>query len=131
MTISCCLLILLVSCSRKLHTRNEGSKKETATAAWNSPLIVISESGSILTPKEKLPPEIANRVDLLSIARAYTPVQRQNLIYRFKMVPPRVLFIPDSMKKSSAKGDYCVFKGKFWYWKKEDGLFYLDATYYQ
>lgn len=94
-------------------------------------MIVIDEGGHVITTKDKLPDEIAAKVDYRKITRAFTPDQRQNLIYRFKMVPPRVIFVPDNLSRTSAKGTYCVFKKKFWYWKKEDGLFHLDETYYQ
>ena len=101
------------------------------TATFTKPMIVIDEAGKIITDKNQLPEEIASKVDYKKIARSFTPTQRQNLIYRFKMVPPKILFIPDSMSKKTAKGYYAVYKTKFWYWKKEDGLYYLDETYYQ
>ncbi len=103
----------------------------TAASAFSKPMIVIDETGKIITERNQLPDEIASKVDYKKISRSFTPTQRQNLIYRFKMVPPRVLFIPDIMSKKSAKGFYAVYKTKFWYWKKEDGLYYLDETYYQ
>lgn len=98
---------------------------------FSSPMIVIDETGKIITSRNKLPAEIASKVDYKKITRSFTPDQRQNLIYRFKMVPPRVLFVPEKLASKSAKGTYCIYKKKFWYWKKEDGLFYLDETYYQ
>ena len=94
-------------------------------------MIVIDETGKIITSRDQLPDEIALKVDFKKITRSFTPAQRQNLIYRFKMVPPRVLFVPEQMASKTAKGYYCVYKKKFWYWKKEDGLYYLDETYYQ
>ena len=103
----------------------------TAAAAFSKPMIVIDETGKIITSRDQLPDEIASKVDFKKITRSFTPAQRQNLIYRFKMVPPRVLFVPESMASKTAKGYYCVYKKKFWYWKKEDGLYYLDETYYQ
>ena len=93
--------------------------------------ILVDETGKIITSRSKLPAEIASKVDYKKITRSFTPDQRQNLIYRFKMVPPRVLFVPEKLASKSAKGTYCIYKKKFWYWKKEDGLFYLDETYYQ
>ena len=94
-------------------------------------MIVIDEKGQIITSRDNLPDNIASKVDYKKITRSFTPAQRQNLIYRFKMVPPRVLFVPDKLVSKTARGYYCVYKKKFWYWKKEDGLFYLDETYYQ
>jgi hypothetical protein len=103
----------------------------STTLAFSKPMIVIDETGKIITERNQLPEEIASKVDYKKITRSFTPTQRQNLIYRFKMVPPKVLFVPDAMSKKTAKGNYAVFKKKFWYWKKEDGLYYLDETYYQ
>jgi predicted metal-dependent phosphoesterase TrpH len=94
-------------------------------------MIVINESGKVITSRDKLPAEIATKVDYSKISRSFTPAQRQNLIYRFKMVPPRVLYVPEQLTSKTARGTYVVYKKKFWYWKKEDGLFHLDETYYQ
>ena len=94
------------------------------------PMIVIDGMGNIITPKEKLPEEIAAKADYRVLSRAFTPDQRTNLIYRYKIVPPRILFVPENYIKTSARGKYVVYRKKFWYWQKEDGLFYLDETYY-
>ena len=102
-----------------------------APAIIPSPMIVIDESGKVITPREKLPENIASKVDYPKISRSFTQAQRQNLIARFKMIPPRVLFVPDQLASKSAKGSYVIYRKKFWYWKKEDGLFHLDQTYYQ
>ena len=152
------VFMILVSCSKKTHpainnvpkktnTNNSVPKTETtanppATTLPNippppvadvmlGPMIVIDEKGGIITSRDKLPEYIAAKVDYKKIARSFTPAQRQNLIFRFKMVPPRVLFVPDQLASKTARGYYCVYKKKFWYWKKEDGLFYLDEIYYQ
>lgn len=106
----------------------ETEKKESAIL---SPLIVIDGMGKILTPKHQLPAHIAAKADYGSLARAFTPNQRTNLVYRYKMIPPRVLFVPESFIQTSAKGKYIVYRKKFWYWQKQDGLFYLDETYYK
>lgn len=94
------------------------------------PMIVIDGMGNVITPKEKLPDEIAAKADYRVLSRAFTPNQRTNLIYRYKIVPPRILFVPENYIKTSARGKYIVYRKKFWYWQKEDGLFYLDETYY-
>jgi biopolymer transport protein ExbD len=100
-------------------------------ATFSAPMIVIDEAGKVITPREKLPVDIAEKVDYRKITHAFTLEQRKNLIYRFKMVPPRVLFVPDNLASKSARGVYVVYKKKFWYWKKDDALFHLDETYYQ
>lgn len=147
------VLMVLTSCSKKTHPSVERSSKgrdipveppvKTETTVppvvvtpappviLSSPMIVIDGTGKIISSRDKLPAEIAAKVDYNAIARSYTPAQKQNLIFRFKMLPPRVLLIPDRFVSKSARGYYCVYKKKFWYWKKEDGLFHLDETYYQ
>jgi hypothetical protein len=100
-------------------------------AMFTSPMIVIDESGKIVTPGDKLPVDIAEKVDYKKIAKGFSLEQRKNLIYRFKMVPPKVLFVPADMSQKSARGTYVIYKKKFYYWRKDDGLFYLDDTYYQ
>lgn len=95
------------------------------------PMIIIDDKGAIITQKDMLPADIAEKVDFKKIARSFTPSQRQNLIYRYKMIPPRVFFIPDRLANQTARGYYIIYKKKFWYWKKDDGLYHLDETYYQ
>lgn len=147
------VLMILTSCSKKVHpsadrpTKGRDAPIETpghtettvppASATppppviLTSPMIVIDGTGQIISSRDKLPAEIASKVDYNAIARSFTPAQKQNLIFRFKMLPPRVLLIPERFVLKSARGYYCVYKKKFWYWKKEDGLFHLDETYYQ
>jgi hypothetical protein len=96
-----------------------------------APMIVIDDQGQVITSREKLPADIATKVDYGKISRGYTPAQRQNLIYRFKLVPPRVLYVPDQFATTNGKGTYVVYRKKFFYWKKADGLFHIDETYYQ
>ncbi len=147
------VLVVLTSCSKKAHPSVDRSTKsrevpietpgktETTvppaavtpapSVTLSNPLIVIDGTGQIISSRDKLPAEIAAKVDYNAIARSFTPAQKQNLIFRFKMLPPRVLLIPDRFVSKSARGYYCVYKKKFWYWRKDDGLFYLDETYYQ
>lgn len=151
------VLMVLTSCSKKLQPvgtkaanspppANTTSKEDTkpvapvisvpellpaAVVKLAKPMIVIDEAGTIITSRDKLPASVADKVDYRKISRSFTPEQRQNLIYRFKIVPPRVLFVPDHLASKTTRGYYCVYKKKFWYWKKEDGLFHLDETYYQ
>lgn len=105
-------------------------KEEAVSAPALAPMIVIDEKGSVITSRDKLPEDIAGKVNYSKISRGYTPAQRKNLIFRFKMVPPRVLFVPEQLATKNAKGTYVIFRKKFWYWKKEDGLFHIDETYY-
>lgn len=93
-------------------------------------MIVIDGYGRILTPQQKLPKDAGLKPDYSKIARAFTPQQMANLKARFKTVPPKVLYVPEQYAIKSYKGTYCVYKKTFWYWKKEDGLFYLDENDY-
>lgn len=101
------------------------------TAVMGMPLVVIDGAGNIITSKDKLPQDIAAKANYASMARSFTPDQKKNLVYRFKMIPPRVLYVPEAYVSKSARGKYIVYRKKFWYWQKADGLFYLDTTYYQ
>lgn len=152
------VLVVLASCSKKsqpassqTHVKKEPAAlaktpvpqavseeppRTTATPsvvpdAFPDPMVVIDANGNIVTPGSQLPKEIAVKTNYRSIARSFTPGQRKNLIYRFQMVPPRVLFVPEKLTSKSARGVYIIFKKKFWYWQKNDGLFHLDETYYQ
>lgn len=153
------LAVVLVSCSRKLQTpTSKAPVKQGSTdsktdkplvitpeepkpvapvpaprelTAFAEPLTVIDASGNIITSRSKLPPEIGAKIDYRQIARSFTPGQKKNLIYRFQLLPPRVLYVPENLASTSVRGTYVIFKKKFWYWKQADGLFHLDKTYYQ
>ncbi len=148
-------VVLVVGCSKKTvptkttsqspttNNNSSNSSATTPTPATEIPptattrvanvnaMIVIDGNGRILTPLEKLPPEENLKPDYSKIARAFTPAQKANLTLRYKMVPPKVIYVPTIFAQKSLKGTYSVYKKKFWYWKKEDGLFYLDETYYK
>ncbi|MBC7722276.1 MAG: hypothetical protein H7068_09650 [Pedobacter sp.] len=145
--------VLVIGCSKKTvptkttvqspSTNNKIDNSSTTTPPTEIPptattrvanvnaMIVIDGNGRILTPLEKLPPEENLKPDYSKIARAFTPAQKANLTLRYKMVPPKVIYVPDIFAQKSLKGTYSIYKKKFWYWKKEDGLFYLDETYYK
>jgi hypothetical protein len=110
-------------------------KPDTAVAAappvvLPSAMIVVDGYGKILTPQDKLPDQNI-KPDYSQIARAFTPQEMANLKARYKMVPPKILYVPDQYAQKSYRGTYAVYKKKFWYWKKDDGLFYLDEIYYK
>ena len=103
----------------------------TTRVANVNAMVVIDGNGRILTPLEKLPIEENLKPDYSKIARAFTPAQKANLNLRYKMIPPKIIYVPEVFAQKSLKGTYSIYKKKFWYWKKEDGLFYLDETYYK
>ena|SRR6476660_6933191 len=96
-----------------------------------SAMIVVDGYGKILTPSSKLPPDTSVNADYTKLSRGFTPQELANLRARYKTVPPRVLYVPDQYTLKSMRGTYCIYKKKFWYWKKDDGLFYLDEMYYK
>lgn len=102
----------------------------TRVASVNA-MIVIDGNGRIITPKDKLPVEENLHPDYSTIARAFTPAQKANLTLRYKTIPPKIIYAPEVFTSKSLKGTYIIYKKKFWYWKKADGLFYLDETYYK
>ena len=96
-----------------------------------SAMIVVDGYGKVLTPEDKLPIDSSIRPDYSKMARAFTPQQIANLKARYSTVPPKVLYVPDQYARKTYRGTYAVYKKKFWYWKKDDGLFYLDEIYYK
>jgi len=105
-----------------------------ATIATNtnaaSVLVISDGSGRILTSQENLPPDADIKFNNLQLSKGFTPQQRVNLTTRYKMIPPRVLYVAKQYQLNSLRGTYYIYKKKFWYWKKKDGLFYLDEKYY-
>lgn len=93
-------------------------------------MIVVDGYGKVLTPQTKLPDQNI-KPNYSQIARAFTPQQMANLKARYKLVPPKILYVPDQYAQKTLRGTYAVYKKKFWYWKKDDGLFYLDEIYYK
>lgn len=111
------------------------SSTDSATAAVHylaEPVVVIDSRGNLMIDTLNLPPTVSHNLDSLNqTIRAFTPDQAKNLAYRFKQIPPRVLFVPDNLAKKGRKGYYYKYNDKFWYWKKADGYFYLDENYYK
>jgi hypothetical protein len=111
-------------------------KPDSATSAppvapVPSAMIVVDGYGKILTPATKMPADSSVNADYTKISKGFTPQELANLKARYKTVPPRVLYVPEQYTLKSLRGTYCIYKKKFWYWKKEDGLFYLDEMYYK
>lgn len=123
-------ILFFVACSKKIHPASIIPSTATITSTPTA-MIVIDGYGKILTPRSKLPADESIKADYSKSARSFTPTQLANLKYRYNTVPPRVLYVPDIYTLKSLRGIYCVYKKKFWYWKNEDGLFYLDETYYK
>ena len=135
--------LLVIGCSKKTvpnKTTSTNADKEAATEmpptattriANVNAMIVIDANGRIITPLAKLPIDENLKPDYTKIARAFTPAQKANLNLRYKMLLPKIIYVPDIYAMKSLKGTYSIYKKKFWYWKQADGLFYLDETYYK
>ncbi len=123
----------LIACSRKTVPAKTAVPAPIAPASVHLPsaLIVIDGYGRILTPPQKLPKDSGLKPDYSKIARSFTPQQIANLKARYHTVPPKVLYVPDQYAIKSYRGTYCIYLKKFWYWKKPDGLFYLDENDYE
>ncbi len=121
--------LLFIACNKKTHPAATPPPVHAPVVA--TALIVIDGYGKVLTPQSKLPADAGVKADYPKLARSFTPNQITNLKFRYQTVPPRVLYVPDAYTLKSLRGTYCIYKKKFWYWKKDDGLFYLDETYYR
>jgi len=153
---ACCCICILISCSKKTvpskantvleSNNNINSNKNIAvktdtvtvitmpadsvTVAASNIMVVADGYGKLITPQENLPGNINIQYNSLQLSKGFTVQQRANLQARYNIIPPRVLYVPDKLGSTSLKGSYYIYKKKFWYWKKADGLYYLDQKYY-
>ncbi len=95
------------------------------------PVIIVDARGNFAVTEATLPTDASKDILDPANARAYTPAQTKTLAYRFGKVPPRILYVPSTLQKKSAKGTYYVLDKKFWYWKKSNGYFYIDENYFK
>lgn len=93
-------------------------------------MVVSDAYGKIVTPKDSLPAEANVQFNQFELSKGFTAQQLINLKTRYKTIPPRVIYVNPEKQTSSPRGTYYVLGKKFWYWKKKDGLFYLDDKYY-
>lgn len=101
------------------------------TTSRARPIIIVNSRGQFAVSESDLPADASRSILDNSNARAYTPAETKNLGYRFGAIPPRILYVPQSLQKKSTRGTYYVLQKKYWYWKKANGYFYLDDTYYK
>ena len=123
-------ILLFAACSKKVHptATTPVAPSEIPAAHVSGAMIVMDGYGNVRTPQNKLPAEANIKTDYSKTVRGFTPNEIANLKFRYQTVPPRILYVPQEYTLKSLRGVYCVYKKKFWYWKKEDGLFYLDDT---
>src|SRR5690349_18982833 len=95
------------------------------------PIIIVNAQGNFAVTAEDLPDDASPSILNNANARAYTPSELKTLSYRFKQIPPRILYVPTSLQKKNSRGTYYIFLKKYWYWKKSNGYFYIDENYYK
>jgi len=100
-------------------------------AAVSNVMVVADGYGKLITPQQSIPENSGVSYNSLQLSKGFTVQQRANLHARYSIVPPRVLYVADNLSSKSLKGNYYIYNKKFWYWKKPDGLYYLDQKYYQ
>lgn len=144
---------VIAGCHRKMHlgktttttvntpvkplldsTEAAGGTTATITApvpAAARPMIIVDAHGNFAVTAKDLPPGASKSILDNENARAYTPAELKTLSYRYKQIPPRILYVPTSLQKSNSRGTYYILLKKFYYWKKPNGYFYLDEHYYQ
>lgn len=93
-------------------------------------MVVTDGYGRIITQKDSLPADASVDYNQFELSKGFSAQQLSNLKARYKIIPPRVLYVDPSKQISSVRGTYYILGKKFWYWKKKDGLFYLDEKYY-
>ena len=111
----------------------ETEAADSSAAINNSALafMVISNGyGKIITPQDSLPANASVQFDKFQLSKGFSAQELSNLKARYKTIPPRVLYVNPQNEQKSARGTFYVLGKKFWYWKKKDGLFYLDEKYY-
>lgn len=108
-----------------------GTTVPTAPVATERPIIIVDARGNFAVTEKDLPLDASTSILSNANARAYTPAELKTLSYRFKQIPPRILYVPTALQKKNSRGTYYIFLKKYWYWKKSNGYFYLDENYYK
>ena len=92
-------------------------------------IVVTNGYGKIINGQDALPANAVVQFNQFQLSKGFSAQELSNLKARYKTIPPRVLYVNPQNEQKSARGTFYVL-GKFWYWKKKDGLFYLDEKYY-
>ena len=133
----CCVVVMSVaisSCHRRSVPESSTTKTEDTkpvTPVYTHPVIIVDARGNFAVTEATLPTDASKDILNPVNARAYTPAQTKTMAYRFGKVPPRILYVPVSLQKKSARGTYYVLDKKFWYWRKSNGYFYIDENYFK
>ena len=113
---------------------NINTNASKVPAATEKAMVVIDSKGNVVIDPNILPNHVNHNLDSISmVVRAYTPNQAKNLASRYNVIPPRVIYVPASMQKQGTRGVYFLYKipnNALWYWKRNDGYFYIDENHY-
>lgn len=94
-------------------------------------LIILDKGGRLTFNNKNIPPYVLAANKSLPANQPVSAAHRSNMLARHQTLPPQALYVPESLASKSSKGQYYKYQGKFWYWKKSNGFYYLDETYYQ
>lgn len=94
-------------------------------------LVILDKGGRLAVSPSSLPPYVTANTKQLPSSMPLSATERNNLMARQKTLLPLALYVPDAYAGKSPRGQYYKYKGKFWYWKKADGFYYLDDIYYK
>lgn len=103
----------------------------TAPSAGERVLIILDKGGRLTVNQKTVPAYVIASNKTLPLNQPLTATERNNLLARQKTLLPIALYVPQGMHSVSGKGEYYKLKGKYWYWKKKDGFYYLDEVYYK
>ncbi|HEY2727274.1 MAG TPA: hypothetical protein VGI61_08885, partial [Parafilimonas sp.] len=93
-------------------------------------IVITNGYGKIINAQDALPADANVEFNTFQLSKGFSAQELSNLKARYKTIPPRVLYVNPQNQQQSARGTFYVLGKKFWYWKKKDGLFYLDEKYY-
>lgn len=94
-------------------------------------LIILDKGGRLTYTNKNVPSYVLAANKSLPANQPVSATHRSNMLARHKTLPPQALYVPDAIASKSSKGQYYKYQSKFWYWKKGNGFYYLDETYYQ
>lgn len=103
----------------------------TAPVTNEKILVILDKGGRLAVSPGTVPPYVTANTQQLPASTPLSAEQRNNLLARHKTLLPLALYVPDTLSTKTLKGQYYRYRGKFWYWKKPDGFYYLDEIYYK
>src|SRR5207253_1659794 len=81
-----------------------GMVTPTAPVPLPKPVIIVDARGNFAVSEKDLPPDASKSILNSANARAYTPAELKTLSYRYKQIPPRILYVPTELQKKNSRG---------------------------